>query len=58
MNWGVLKAALTTGAFCALFAVGVETVTDLLTTRGVMIAGGLSGFLGSLFASYVWRQNR
>ena len=58
MKWGVLKAALTTGVFCALFAAGVDSVTDMLTTRKVMIVGGISGFLGSLFATYVWRRNK
>lgn len=58
MMWNALKAALTTGAFCALFAGGVDAATDMLTTRNVMIVGGISGFLGSLFATFVWRRNR
>jgi len=35
---------------------GVDAVTDMLTTRSVMIVGGTSGFLGSLFAAFVWRR--
>jgi uncharacterized membrane protein len=53
MSRVVLVAALTTGVFCAVFASVVDAVTDALSMWQVAIAGGISGFLGSLFASLV-----
>lgn len=52
----ILLAALTTGAFCAVFAGFVDVVTDTLTLWQVLAAGGVSGFFGSLFASLVLRR--
>jgi len=53
-----LPAALTTGAFCAIFAAVVDWATDALGFWQVLVAGGISGFLGSLFASFVLRSKR
>jgi len=53
-----LTAALT-GAFCAVFAVVVEVVTDLFGLWQLVLASFLSGALGSLFAQTViraWRK--
>jgi len=58
MTGAILKAALTTGAFCAVFASAVDMVTDALSLWQVMAAGGVSGFLGSLFASFVLGRDR
>ncbi len=51
-----LILALTTGGFCAVFAMLVATVTSALALWQVACIGGTSGFLGSLFASYMWRK--
>jgi len=56
MTRGILIAALTTGAFCAGFAAVVDVVTGALSMVQVAIVGGTSGFLGSLFAAFVWRR--
>ncbi len=56
MTRAILIAALTTGAFCAVFASVVDVVTDALTMWQVAIAGFISGTLGSLFAALVWRR--
>lgn len=53
MERAAIMTALTTGGFCSIFAVGVDAVTDSLNLWQVMIAGGVSGFLGSLFARMV-----
>ncbi len=49
----MLSTALVTGAFCALFAAGVDLVTEALAIWQVMIAGAVSGFLGSLVGQIV-----
>ncbi|MBY6047458.1 hypothetical protein KUV47_05225 [Vannielia litorea] len=51
-----LIAAFTTGAFCAVFAVGVDQVAGMLPLGAVVLVSFVSGFLGSLFARFVWRQ--
>ncbi len=56
MDERFLGPALTTGVFCAFFAMFVATVTDALALWQVAGVGGASGFLGSLFASFVWRR--
>ncbi len=56
----VLTAALT-GAFCAVFAVAIDFLTDMLESRQVITVSFASGFLGSLFAQTVlgrWRDGR
>ncbi len=53
---GRVVLALTTGAFCAVFACFVATVTEALALWQVACIGGTSGFLGSLLASYVWMK--
>lgn len=45
--------ALMTGVFCAGFAVVVRFATPMLGLLHVMMISLLSGFLGSLFASFV-----
>ncbi len=54
MKGYILLLALTTGAFCAVFAMFVATVTTALQLWQVACIGGISGFLGSLLASLVW----
>ncbi|MDJ0629837.1 MAG: hypothetical protein QNJ44_16385 [Rhodobacter sp.] len=56
MTRAILLAAVTTGAFCAIFAVMVDAATDALSIWQVAVAGLVSGFLGSLFASLVLRR--
>jgi len=58
MTRQALIAALTTGGFCAVFASVVDAVTMALSLWQVMLAGGISGFLGSLLASLVWRKRQ
>lgn len=52
----MLASAALTGLFCAVFAAGVDVVTNALTVIQVMIAGAISGFLGSLFGQTVLRR--
>ncbi len=58
MSRTILISALTTGAFCAAFAVGVDLLTDMLQRNQVVVVSFISGFLGSLFASLVWRRSK
>lgn len=51
-----LIAAATTGLFCAVFAFGVERVAGMLPLASVIAVSFVSGFLGSLFARFVWRK--
>ena len=53
---GVLLTALTTGLFCAGFATIVDAATNMLDGYQVAVFGAISGFLGSLFASLVWKR--
>ena len=55
MSRSILITALTTGGFCSIFAVGVDVATEMLAWWQVLLAGGVSGFLGSLFANLVWK---
>ena len=55
MKGKFLVLAVTTGGFCAVFACIVAMVTQALMLWQVAAVGGISGFLGSLLASYLWR---
>ena len=50
MSRTVLVTAALTGAFCALFALVVEAVTDIFGLWQLIVASFASGSLGSLFA--------
>lgn len=52
----ILTTSALTGVFCAIFAGGVDAVTDALNMWQVMILGGISGATGSLIAQYVTRR--
>ena len=52
----ILSTAAATGAFCAVFAAGVDLATDALALWQVMIAGAASGFLGSMFGQMAIRR--
>jgi hypothetical protein len=54
----ILISALLTGVFCACFAVGVDWLTDMLQRGQVAGISFASGFLGSLFASFVMLRGR
>ncbi len=58
MGGQVIRAACATGAFCAVFAVLVGVATEELRLWQVGLIGGLSGFLGSLFASLILGRER
>lgn len=54
----IVSTAVLTGAFCAVFAVGIDWLTDMLQRNQVIAVSFMSGFLGSLFAQTVlgrWR---
>jgi hypothetical protein len=53
-----LIPALTTGIFCAGFAVVVNVLTSMLSVGGTVTLAFASGFLGSLFAWFVLRRRR
>ena len=55
----ILLTAVLTGVFCAVFAVGIDWLTDMLEAGQVVAISFTSGFLGSLFAQTVlgrWRS--
>jgi hypothetical protein len=54
----VLIPALTTGAFCAVFAVSIDAIVSMVSTAQVAMLAATSGFLGSIFASLVWRRKK
>ncbi len=47
----IIITAVMTGAFCSVFAVGIDWVTDMLDRQQVIVVSFTSGFLGSLFAN-------
>ena len=58
MSRKILIAAMLTGAFCAIFATGIDWLTDMLQRGQIFGISFASGFLGSLFASLVLRRGR
>ncbi|MEE4119800.1 MAG: hypothetical protein V2I65_12355 [Paracoccaceae bacterium] len=54
----MLTQAALTGAFCVVFALAVDTVTDALALGAFLAASFASGFLSSLFAQTVLRRGR
>ena len=54
----VLLTSVTTGVFCAIFAVVVDMVTDALNMGAVIALAFVSGFLGSLFGHIVVKKQR
>ena len=57
----ILMTAVLTGVFCAIFAVAIDWITDMLDRREVIGLSFTSGFLGSLFAQAVlgrWRAQK
>lgn len=57
----ILLTAVLTGVFCAVFAVGIDWLTDMLEAGQVVAISFTSGFLGSLFAQTAlgrWRDRR
>lgn len=54
----ILVTAMTTGVFCAGFAMVVDAATDMLNSYQVAVMGAISGFLGSLFANLIWRRRK
>jgi hypothetical protein len=59
MMRSVLTTAALTGAFCAVFAVGIDWVSEMLERPQIFGVSFVSGFLGSLFAQTImgrWRE--
>ena len=56
MARSILLGAMLTGVFCALFAVAVDVLTDMLNRTPVVVLSFISGFCGSLFAQLVLQQ--
>lgn len=57
----ILLTAVLTGVFCAVFAVGIDWLTDMLERNQVVGISFVSGFLGSLFAQTVlgrWQEKK
>lgn len=52
----ILLTATVAGGFCALFALTVNAVTDVLTMTQALALAGLSGFLGSLVGQLLIRR--
>lgn len=49
-------SALLTGCFCAVFAVVVTTLGMLVSIVPGLLIAFVSGFLGSLFASFILKD--
>lgn len=58
MSGNILISAVLTGVFCGAFAMGGDYLTDMLDRTNILIVSFISGFLGSLFASFVMRRSR
>lgn len=58
MTRPILISAVLTGMFCAGFAFGIDWLTDMLERANVIVLSFLSGFMGSLFASFVMGRRR
>ncbi len=58
MTRPILISAVLTGVFCAGFAFGIDWLTDMLERANVIVLSFLSGFMGSLFASFVMGRRR
>ena len=55
----ILLSAALTGIFCAVFAIGIDWLTNMLERGQVISISFVSGFLGGLFVSTVlgrWRE--
>ena len=58
MRRNLFISAVLTGFFCAIFALAIETLTDMLDRTNILTLSFASGFLGSLFASFVLRGRK
>jgi phage-related holin len=57
--WGaVLLTSMITGAFCAVFAMVIDVITDALSLWMVAALAFVSGFAGSFFAQVVLKRAR
>ena len=54
----VLIPAILTGAFCSVFAITVDAILDMVGMYAVAGIAATSGFLGSLFASFVTGKHK
>jgi len=52
----VLLSAFITGLFCAAFAGVVDLATGALSLPQIMLAGLVSGFLGSVVAHFIMKN--
>lgn len=52
----ILLTATIAGGFCALFALTVDAITDVLSMTQALGLAALSGFLGSLVGQLVIRR--
>ncbi len=52
----ILISAVLTGLFCGAFAFGIHWLTHMLDRTSVVVVSFVSGFLGSLFATFVMRR--
>ena len=58
MSRAIWISAFLTGTFCGGFALGVDYLTDMLDRTNILVISFVSGFLGSLFASFVMGRSR
>ena len=58
MTKSALLPAFLTGAFCAVFAVVVGSISMIVSVVPGILIAFVSGFLGSLFATYVLKRDR
>ena len=56
MNKSAILAAVLTGSFCAVFAVVVSSIGMLVSIVPGLIIAFISGFLGSLFATFIIKR--
>lgn len=56
MGRSALLPAVITGSFCAVFAVVVSSIGMIVSIVPGLLIAFISGFLGSLFATYVLKK--
>ena len=58
MNKSAILPAVLTGSFCAVFAVVITMLGSIVSVVPGLLIAFVSGFLGSLFATFVLKKGQ